>query len=200
MAPDFIEKMDCYGDRNAGPGELEEVEAPRAGLICIRTQPGERLRSAMALPRDIKQFSSVLMSSGAPAALAYLNQGVPHRYSAIYRLADEKFENLFLHDKQGEITPEFLAVVPFEISFCQFVLRDGVFTTNDSAADRRLDGHPYQGVMVSYHGVPIAGDDGSLLGTLCHFDVSKHPLAKDEFALLQSAARTLPSYLHRADG
>ena len=45
-----------------------------------------------------------------------------------------------LYDKMGEITPEFLAEVPCEKSFCQFVIRDGLFRTADSAMDSRLDG------------------------------------------------------------
>ena len=151
----------------------------------------------MATARDIREFRSILSALGAPAALAYLNAGVDHRYTAAYRLADRQFENVLLHDKQGEVVPEFLAVVPFEVSFCQFVLRDGFFSTADSAADRRLDGHPYQGVMVTYHGVPIEDDTGELIGTLCHFDVAERPLSDSEFGLLQAAARALPGALKR---
>jgi GAF domain-containing protein len=69
----------------------------------------------------------------------------------------------------------------------QFAIRDGSFRTNDSAADPRLDGHPYQGVMVSYHGVPIMMN-GEIWGTMCHFDLAKLPLAEDEFELLRDAA------------
>jgi hypothetical protein len=43
-----------------------------------------------------------------------------------------------LYDKAGEVRPDFLAEVPFETSFCQFVIRDGYFTTSDSAVDLRL--------------------------------------------------------------
>lgn len=145
----------------------------------------------MTIARDIRQFQNALAGLGAPAALAYLNAGVDHRYTAAYRLADQKFENVFLHDKQGEVVPEFLAVVPFEESFCQFVLRDGSFSTSDSAADRRLDGHLYQGVVVCYHGVPIADDARQLLGTLCHFDVAERPLPASEYELLEKAALAL---------
>lgn len=56
---------------------------------------------------------------------------------------------MLLHDKAGEIRPELLAEVSMADSFCQFVLRDGVFRTDDSASDARLKGHPYQGVVVN---------------------------------------------------
>jgi GAF domain-containing protein len=93
------------------------------------------------------------------------------------------------------VVPEFLKVVPFEHSFCQFVLRDGIFLTSDSAADRRLDGHPYQGVMVTYHGVPLLDNPGELFGTMCHFDVVSYELPDAELELLRLAARELPRYL-----
>ncbi|MGO4394379.1 guanylate cyclase [Variovorax sp. M-6] len=149
----------------------------------------------MTPTRDIGTFCATLEARGPEAALAYLNEAVPHRYSAVYRIDGGMLRNVFLHDKQREARPEFLAVVPFEVSFCQFVLRDGFFRTTDSGADPRLDGHPYQGVMVSYHGVPLTDPAGGLIGTLCHFDVVAHGLADEEFELLQRAARVLPAYL-----
>lgn len=130
-----------------------------------------------------------------PAGLEYLNERVPHRFTAVYRLAGDHLRNLYLHDKQGEVVPEFLKVVPFEHSFCQFVLRDGIFLTSDSATDRRLDGHPYQGVMVTYHGVPLLDNRGELFGTMCHFDVVSYELPDAELELLRLAARALPRYL-----
>ncbi|MES1161980.1 MAG: GAF domain-containing protein, partial [Rhizobacter sp.] len=75
-----------------------------------------------------------------------------------------------------------------------FVIRDGHFKTSDSATDHRLDGHPYQGVMVSYHGVPILLG-GEIGGTLCHFDLAAHALTDDEFELLRQAAGSSPGFL-----
>lgn len=144
--------------------------------------------------RDISVFTATLASQGADAALAFLNAGVPHRYSAVYRLDGRTLKNVLLRDKAGEITPDYLADVPFETSFCQFVIRDGHFQTGDSALDRRLDGHPYQGVMVSYHGVPIMSG-GEIWGTLCHFDVVPQPLSDEEFELLRAAAAVTPGFV-----
>ncbi|MDO9406191.1 MAG: GAF domain-containing protein [Polaromonas sp.] len=148
----------------------------------------------MTTPR-LQQFSSTLDSSGLAAALAVLNGGVAHRYTALYQLQGGLLRNLELHDKQNEVRPEFLLEVPLETSFCQFVLRDGLFRTSDSGGDSRLDGHPYQGVMVSYHGVPLVDSSGGVLGTLCHFDVEALDLSDTEFELLQQAAQRLPAFL-----
>jgi GAF domain-containing protein len=150
---------------------------------------------AMASPRNLEMFSAILQAEGPAAALTYLNEGVPHRYSAVYRFAGPMLRNVLLHDKAGEMRPEYLAAVPFDKSFCQFVLRDSSFRTDDSATDPRLEGHPYQGVVVSYHSVPLVSDAGELWGTLSHFDMAPLPLSDDEFELLQGAARLLPSFL-----
>lgn len=147
------------------------------------------------LPRNLKTFSAVLHDSGLATALAYLNEGVPHRYSSVYRFAGPMLRNVLLHDKAGKMRPEYLAAVPFDQSFCQFVHRDSSFRTDDSSADPRLEGHPYQGVVVSYHSVPLLNNAGELWGTLSHFDMTSLPLSDDEFQLLQGAAKLLPSFL-----
>ncbi|WP_076999022.1 GAF domain-containing protein [Variovorax sp. KK3] len=149
----------------------------------------------MALPRTLDSFSAVLRADGPAAALAYLNEGVPHRYSAAYRFAGLKLQNVLLHDKAGEMRPAFLATVPFDQSFCQYVRRDSAFRTDNSSVDPRLQGHPYQGVVVSYHSVPLVSDTGELWGTLSHFDMAPLPLSQEEFALLQGAAELLPNFL-----
>jgi GAF domain-containing protein len=155
----------------------------------------EAKNRGMALPRNLETFSAVLHAEGPEAALAYLNEGVPHRYSAVYRFAGPMLRNVLLHDKAGEMRPEFLVAVPFDQSFCQFVLRDGSFRTDDSATDPRLKDHPYRGVVVSYHSVPLTTSAGDLWGTLSHFDMTPLPLSDVEFELLQAAARLLPGFL-----
>ena len=151
--------------------------------------------------RDIATFATLLASEGPHTALRYLNSGVPHRYTAVYRFEAELLRNVLLYDKRGQIRPEYLVAVPFKESFCQFVLRDQEFRTDDSARDERLVGHPYRGVVVSYHSVPVVRDDnGSLWGTMSHFDMSRHPLADSEFELLQQAAKVLSRHIPHLSG
>jgi GAF domain-containing protein len=140
---------------------------------------------------EVQAFLDRCAGQGLKAALADLNGRVPHRYTALYRLEDAQLKNVELIDKAGELRPEFLASVPLTDSFCQFVLRDGAFLTEDSARDERLDGHPYKGVMVAYHGVPVIDGAGELFGSLCHFDVQVQPLSDAEFAHLQGVAQAL---------
>lgn len=144
-------------------------------------------------PAPLAEFTEALELQGVEAALAVLNTRVAHRYTAIYQLDGNVLRNLFLYDKAGETLPQHLAAVDMGMSFCQFVLRDGAFLTDNSAFDSRLDGHPYKGVMVAYHGVPMTSAEGDLVGTLCHFDVEPRGLTSGEFECLQTAAQLLPA-------
>lgn len=147
--------------------------------------------------RDALEAYKALLAATGPAGLDFLNARVPHRYTGVYRLDGAVLRNVHLFDKQGVVTPDFLATVPLQESFCQFVMRDGGFSSRDTACDPRLDGHKYQGVMGSYHGLPLLDNQGQLYGTLCHFDTERFPLPDEEYALLQKVARVLPAYLNK---
>ena len=136
-----------------------------------------------------------LRQGGVSEALRELNARVPHRYTGIYRLRDGLLTNIFLHDKQGEATPTALAIVPLDISFCQFVFRDQLFRTDNSAEDKRLDGNPFQGQVMAYHGVPLVDGSGELYGSLCHFDLQPWGISDEEFEHLQVAALLMPEFL-----
>ncbi|MDM0011956.1 GAF domain-containing protein [Variovorax sp. J22P168] len=156
-------------------------------------------RPPQAQPGDeVRAFVDACHAEGLTAALTRLNERVPHRYTALYRLDASVLKNVELIDKAREVRPEFLAAVPLTDSFCQFVLRDGAFLTSDSGEDDRLDGHPYKGVMVAYHGVPVLDGEGELFGSLCHFDVRQQPLSDTEYAHLQGVARALSQVLPRS--
>lgn len=141
----------------------------------------------------------VARRSGAREVLARLNARVPHRYTAIYRLDGDMLQCVHLIDKTGAVQPGFLAEVSLQDSFCQFVFRDGIFLTENSAFDHRLDGHPYQGIVVSYHAIPLLADGGTLFGTLCHLDTVPRDLPEPELDLLRRVANALPAFLERPD-
>ena len=148
------------------------------------------------IEEGIRGYTQVLERHG-PAGLDFLNARVEHRFTGVYRLDGGVMRSMYLHDKQGEIIPEFLQDVPLVDSFCQFVLRDGGFCTANTGQDARLNGHKYQGVMGAYYGLPLLNNAGELFGTLCHFDVPNHALPDAEFAFLQKAVQVLPKYLLR---
>ncbi|MFG5776247.1 hypothetical protein ACFIQF_04175 [Comamonas sp. J-3] len=140
-------------------------------------------------------LNQVLAQQGAQAALALLNARAPHRFTAANKFEDGHMVCLLLHDKAGKLQPGMVAKVPLGHSFCQFVMRDGSFNTTHSGEDERLLGHPSQGVMLSYCGVPLLNAAGEVAGTLCHMDAQSQQLSDAEFDVFQRAARVLPKYL-----
>ena len=148
-----------------------------------------------AIASALAQVEKALAGQGLPGALAVLNRRVPHRFTAVYRLVGQALHNVATADKHLHLDALDLKVVQLKDSFCQFVLRDGLFLTQESGADPRLDGHPYRGVVGCYVGVPVRTRDGRLAGTLCHFDLESHEMPDDEYLLLDRAARLMPAFL-----
>ena len=143
---------------------------------------------------DLSRFETLLSTEGLHAALKFLNQRVPHRFTAVYRLDDLVLRVVDMVDKDG-LNDMQLESVPLGDSFCQFALRDGSFLTAGSGGDSRLDGHPYQGVVESYVGLPLARADGELFGTFCHFDLAGRPVNDEEYTFLTQVVGVLPRYL-----
>lgn len=143
-------------------------------------------------------IQDALTQGSLPRALALLNAGVPHRYTAAYSLEDAVLHNRGLVDKQKQATPAFLLAVPLKDSFCQFLMRDGHFETHDSASDPRLDGHLYKGVIAAYCAAPVTDSSGHwMIGSLCHFDVVPQRLTAAENELLQRAGRMVSARMLR---
>lgn len=140
-------------------------------------------------------LNQVLASQGPQAALGFLNARVPHRFTAANKIEDGHMVCVLLHDKAGKLQPGMVVKVPMDHSFCQFVIREGSFSTTHSGQDERLAGHPFQGIMQSYCGVPLVDAAGEVAGTLCHMDMQSQLLSDVEFDVFQRAARVFPRYL-----
>ena len=137
---------------------------------------------------ELHDFEEILRRQGTYAALKFLNQRVSHRFSAIYRLDKNDLEFVELIDKQDDTATGPSSRVPFSQSFCEIAIREASFKTSNSALDKKLDGLPNQGVLLSYVGLPLMQHTGNLYGTLCHYDTTEQVISDDEFAFLQQAA------------
>jgi GAF domain-containing protein len=146
------------------------------------------------LNSTLSDLETLLRTEGLHAGLKFLNERVPYRFTAVYRLDELMLRVVDMVDKDG-LNDMKLEAVPLSDSFCQFTLRDGRFLTASSATDTRLDGHPYQGVVESYVGLPLTGADGRLFGTFCHYDLASRPVNDDEYTFLTQVAAVLPRYL-----
>ncbi|WP_426146259.1 guanylate cyclase [Polaromonas sp. DSR2-3-2] len=152
------------------------------------------LQEQHELNQQLEQFRLAFDTDDLHGALRYLNARTTFRYTAIYRLDGQMMRNIYLYDRQGE-NPTSLCEVPLGDSFCQFVMRDNGFNTVNSADDARLLGHPYQGVMNSYFGLPLSRKAGTIFGTLCHFDVEPMMIPDGEISLLEAVSPVLMDQL-----
>lgn len=148
----------------------------------------------MASARVLKAFSQLLKTQGLQGGLAYLNDGVPLRYTAVYRYAGLILKNVCLHDALGKRRPSFLSAMPLNKSLAQFIEPGAPFRTNDSSKDARVAGHACEGVMFSYHGTSLVTPGGHPWGVLCHFDFAPVPLSDAAFELLESVAPIVASF------
>jgi len=160
------------------------------GLFGLRppAEPSVQTRQVLGLVEE------QLAAGGIPGALRFLNERVPHRLTAIYRLDGDMLRRVALATKEKNLEKRALQEIRLCDSFCQFALKDGVFLTFEAAADSRLEGHPYSGILGCYAGVPITGKLGTY-GTLCHFDFRNHEVADEEILFLERAAQLFPRYL-----
>ena len=148
----------------------------------------------MTSARVLNTFSELLKTQGLPAGLASLNDGVPLRYTAVYRYAGLILKNVCLHDALGKRQPPFLSAMPLNKSLAQFIEPGTPFRTDDSSKDPRLVGHAYEGIRFSYHGTALVAPSGHPWGVLCHFDFAPVPLSDNAFELLESVAPIVASF------
>lgn len=144
----------------------------------------------------LSELKDVLDSEGLDAALKFLNARVPHRYTAVYQLRDAWLRRLGFSDKEGGPGAEF-AEVPFTTSFCEVAVREPPLLLTDTATDPRLPTLPSPGQLISYVGLPLSLKPGALYGTLCHYDISAHPLGDAELAFLERASELLLQFCLR---
>ncbi|HQS30308.1 GAF domain-containing protein [Polaromonas sp.] len=143
---------------------------------------------------SLSNFQQVLHKHGLRAGLVFLNERVPHRYTSVYQLSQQRLRRLGFVDKLGGQGLE-LAELPFKDSFCEISVREGHFVTTEAINDDRLTGNPYQRMVGSYVGLPLVSASHGLFGTFCHYDERGHPVNDTEFVFLQQSVRILAVFV-----
>ena len=141
-----------------------------------------------------EQFHAAIEAGGIAKGLEFLNARTGYRYTAIFRFEGTMMRNIWLYDRLGEDGASF-ATVPFEDSFCQYVIAEKGFSTSDSGSDARLESHAYRGILNSYVGLPLSREAGSIYGTFCHFDFSPQAVPDNELLFLESVTPELMKHL-----
>lgn len=166
---------------------------PRLGIL---RRPSTCPHRCLVPEKLLTQLHHTLQTQGVLPALALLNASTDCRFTAAFELVGDLLTCRYFHDRLGEPMPAFLAEVPYADSFCQMAIRTGEFRSSNTAADSRVDYSPYQGVMLSYHAVPLQDSTLHYSGTLCHFDLQQAALSDAQFGLLRQMARMLPPYVY----
>jgi GAF domain-containing protein len=116
-------------------------------------------------------FSRLLYSDGIRAALYAVLRNSSYRFLSIFRFQNGLATSCVHVDREnladmqaGEVTDT--------ATYCCYV-RDsgGAFVTADASSDPRTANHPAHEEVRSYCGIPIIESDGTLIGTLCHYDL-----------------------------
>ena len=117
-----------------------------------------------------KTFQTILRAEGLFAAMRWLNDRVPYRYSAIFRFDGEMLRNICLIDKNNPNISNCPDQAITE-SYCMYIRRSGqAFAVEEALQDKRVEGHPKRRSVQCYYGIPLYGAKGRVLGTVCHFD------------------------------
>ena len=134
---------------------------------------------------------SLLKAGDVRAALIYLNALTDYRFTALYRFDRDALVNRHFVDRQN---PDVLQTgeIPVPASYCVFI-RDtaAAFRLADAFEDARVAGHPKKQLIRSYCGVPLTDENGTMFGSVCHFDFEPHALKDSDVELLESIAPLL---------
>jgi GAF domain-containing protein len=120
---------------------------------------------------SFKKFHDVFQADGARAALSELLALTDYRYIGIWRFQDGRSAPALHFDREHPAETR-IADVPESATYCTLVRDEKKpFATADSLRDARLAGHPAREVVRTYCGVPLMDSAGTVLGTLCHYDL-----------------------------
>jgi GAF domain-containing protein len=143
----------------------------------------------MNTAESFEAFRRILVAQGPRPALAFLVERSDYRFIGIWRFQGGRANAAVHYDRENpaQLTATEVADTA---TYCCYV-RDsrGVFTTANSLLDPRVQDHPAREAVLAYCGVPIMDAEGTLLGTLCHYDLqARDPARLDLELLLQASA------------
>jgi CheY-like chemotaxis protein len=183
--------------------EAARAAAIAAGFSKVMVKPVDpfalvpaivSIAAASRAPGD-RSIEALIAEGDVRGALAKLNAGTPYRYTSVLRFDGERLSSVWSFDREAPTTDDFPLELPVAASYCRFI-RDGgqPFTVSDASTDPRTVDHPKRGILNAYCGVPIRTNDGSLFGSLCHYDAApQQPDASAELELERVAALLHPA-------
>ncbi len=142
------------------------------------------------------QTASFVAGRDVRSLLATLNAQTPYRYTSILRFDDDVLRSIWSFDRDNDRIDSFPADLPVESSYCGFVRASRTpMAITDAAKDVRVADHVKREELRSYCGVPIFAADGSIFGTICHYDSAPFPVRPETIATIERVAKLLAEAL-----
>src|ERR1700694_5916980 len=117
-----------------------------------------------------EKFKIALKADGLWAAMRWLNDRVPYRFTAIFAFYGDMLRNICLIDKQNQKITK-CSDQPITESYCMYIHRSSErFVVEEALLDGRVAVHPKRRSVQCYYGIPLFDSKGKMLGTVCHFD------------------------------
>lgn len=139
----------------------------------------------------LEQLRGIVAERGVRAGLIYLNGLSEHRFTALYRFDGDNLHNVVFYDREN-LSMTSTESIPVLDSYCVFVRdSDATFNIDCAAEDDRLGDHVKRDEIQSYCGVPLRNDDGTLFGTICHFDFTASRISEENIELMEDIAPVL---------
>ncbi|MGC3981750.1 MAG: hypothetical protein QM808_10845 [Steroidobacteraceae bacterium] len=131
---------------------------------------------------DFTQLQQCLTEEGIRGALAWLNERVEHRFTALCIKDAETLKNIYIFDRNDPTAKPFIDV-PMDPQQSSLIFNDQPTDASGSAE------------FNAYCGMPLRRADGSIFGAICHFDYLPREIAAEELQVLSSASEVLSAAL-----
>ena len=143
------------------------------------------------LSRAFADFVVTLKSKDLRTSLAGLLKRTDYRFIGIWRFENGKANAVVHYDRENP-TVTTATEVPDTATYCCYVRETGKpFKTPNALIDERLAAHPARTEVQTYCGVPVMDSAGTILGTLCHYDVVPRDPEQVNIELMLSVASYL---------
>ncbi len=171
----------------ASAAEFAKAGGARPGGTRLTRPTGKIDQTAVAF----SVFSKLLAAEGVRAALYSLLRRTDYRFISIFRFKDGMATSA-VHVDREDLGLQQAAEVADTATYCCYV-RDshGAFVTADALVDGRTSQHAAREAIRAYCGVPIMDPEGTLIGTLCHYDVVPRDPEQLDLELLVQASSAL---------
>lgn len=134
----------------------------------------------------VSAVNEILDKEGVHAALRFLNDLTPHRFTGIYRYDGDILRNVYLYDQvdPSVIHGQDVAMID---AYCANVGRSGFGIEFSNINSNEMIGIKSGSPVISYCGVLVRDSSGKPYGTLCHYDL-KSCDATGDLTLLEKIA------------